>query len=44
MECEVPSYVADFTRVVGWVDSEGNEFNSINGNLNRFKATNTSMA
>ena len=26
MKCKLPSFVADFVRVVGWEDSEGNSF------------------
>ena len=26
MKCSIPSFVADFVSVTGWVDSEGNEF------------------
>ena len=25
-KCKIPSYVADLTEVVGWVDSEGKEY------------------
>ena len=35
MKCKVPSYVADFATVVGWVDSEATEYliNNNNGNF-----------
>ena len=26
VKCSIPSFVADFGSVVGWVDSEGNEY------------------
>ena len=26
LQCNVPSFVADFVTVEGWVDSEGNDF------------------
>ena len=26
VKCTVPSYISDFVSVVGWVDSEGNDF------------------
>ena len=26
MKCNIPSYVADFVTIVGWVDSEGNSY------------------
>ena len=26
LQCNVPSFVADFVTVHGWVDSEGNDF------------------
>ena len=26
LQCNVPSFVADFVTVNGWVDSEGNDF------------------
>ncbi len=26
MACKIPSFVADFVSVVGWVDSGGNQF------------------
>ncbi len=26
VRCTIPSFVADFVSVVGWVDSEGNQF------------------
>ena len=26
MKCNIPSFVADFVSVVGWVDSEGSTF------------------
>ena len=30
LKCTIPSFVADFLTVVGWVDSEGNEYLSSN--------------
>lgn len=27
LKCSIPSFVADFVIVVGWVDSDGNNFN-----------------
>ena len=33
VKCSVPSFVADFVNVVGWVDSEGNEFLENNGSI-----------
>ena len=26
IKCTIPSFVSDFVTVVGWVDSEGNQF------------------
>ncbi len=26
LKCKVPSFVADFVSVAGWIDSEGNEY------------------
>ena len=26
MECEIPSHIADMVEVVGWVDSEANDY------------------
>ena len=26
MKCNIPSYVADFVTIAGWVDSEGNSY------------------
>ena len=26
IKCNIPSYVADFVTIVGWVDSEGNSY------------------
>ena len=39
MKCKVPSFVADFAAVVGWVDSEATEylFNNNNGNFIRLR-------
>ena len=30
VQCKVPSYVADLTSVVGWVDNQGNQITGIN--------------
>ena len=35
LKCRIPSYVADMTKVVGWVDSEGHEYR-VNGNYGNF--------
>ena len=35
LKCRIPSYVADLTEVVGWVDSEGHEYR-VNGNYGNF--------
>lgn len=26
LKCSIPSFVADFVHVVGWIDEEGHEF------------------
>ena len=38
LQCNVPSFIADFVTVQGWVDSEGNDFLSQDGLGNAFKA------
>ena len=35
IKCNIPSFVADFVSVVGWVDSEGSAFH-INQNYGNF--------
>ena len=40
VKCEIPSFVADFVSVVGWVDNEENEFfPSNNGTEKSFSFT-----
>jgi hypothetical protein len=35
LKCMIPSFVADFVQVIGWIDEEGLEFlPSSEGNLN----------
>lgn len=36
IRCEIPSFVGDFVRVVGWADQEGNEFLEGSNNLGNF--------
>lgn len=30
LKCSIPSFVADFVHVVGWIDEEGHEFKPSN--------------
>lgn len=36
VKCEVPSFVADFVSVIGWVDSENNNYDP-NADYGNFK-------
>ncbi len=35
VKCDIPSHVAEFVEIVGWVDSEGNEFHKTQSNYGK---------